>query len=191
MFPVSHTLPDFSIDALQRRSSAAALLAKRLLGYESGGDAVLIAGMLQEVGQLIFASRAPQRFAIALSTSARSKTPLYEAELELFGSTHAEVGGYLLGLWGLPSKIVQAVAHHLEPMLGARVFDASAALFVANLLSANPDVSALEEVPARTIAIDLSYLRALGVAHHLENWRRTAREMAGAAAGPTRLAARA
>ena len=191
MFPVAQGIPDFSIDALQRRSSAAAQLAKRLVGYESGGDVILIAGMLQDVGQLIFAARAAQRFSIALSTSSRGKTPLYEAELELFGSTHAELGGYLLGLWGLPSKIVQAVAHHLEPLAGARVFDAGAALYVANLLTVNPDVPALDEVPARTIAIDLSYLRSLGVAHQLEEWRRIARDMAAGSSAPTRLAARA
>jgi len=191
MFPVSRAIPDFSIDLLQRRSAAAARLAKRLLGHESGGESLIIAGMLQDVGQLIFAARAAQRFAIALASSARAKTPLYEAELELFGSTHAELGGYLLGLWGLPSKIVHTVAHHLEPVQGARSFDAAAALYVANLLSQNPDVPALEDVPARTIAIDLKHLRALGVAHLLDNWRRIAREMASDGASSTRLAARA
>ncbi len=191
MFPVSQAIPDFSIDALQKRSLAAAQLAKRLLGHESGGEAVMIAGMLQDVGQLIFAARAPQRFGIALSTSNRGKSPLYEAELELFGSTHAEVGGYLLGLWGLPPKIVQAVAHHLEPIAGSRTLDAAGALYAANLLSVNPEVPAMDEVPARTIAIDLSYLRTLGVAHQLEDWRRIARDMAGGGSAPTRLAARA
>ena len=191
MFPISTAIPEFSIDALQKRSLAAAQLAKRLLGHESGGDNLLIAGMLQAVGQLIYAARAPQRFAIALSTSTRGKSPLYEAELELFGSTHAEVGAYLLGLWGLPSKIVQAVAHHLEPLAGARTFDAGAALYVGNLLSVNPELPALEEVPARTIALDLSYLRSLGVAHQLEDWRRIARDMAGSGLAPKRLAARA
>lgn len=191
MFPVSQAIPEFSIDALQQRASSAAQLAKRLLGHESGSESVVIAGMLQDVGQLIFAARAPQRFGIALSTSARGKTPLYEAELELFGATHAEVGGYLLGLWALPSRIVQAVALHLEPNPGAHVFDASAALYVANLLSVNPDVPALDEVPKRTIAIDLSFLRSIGVAHQLDNWRKIARELSGAGGGPARLAARA
>jgi HD-like signal output (HDOD) protein/ActR/RegA family two-component response regulator len=189
MFPLSLAIPEFSIDALQRRSSAAAQLAKRLLGHEPGGDAVLIAGMLQDVGQLIFAARAPQRFGIALSTSARSRTPLFEAEIELFGATHAEVGSYLLGLWGLPQRIVQAVAQHLEPL--GTVFDASVALYVANLLSVNPDVPALEEVPQRAIAIDLSFLRKVGVAHQLDDWRKIARDMASSGGSPTRFAARA
>jgi HD-like signal output (HDOD) protein/ActR/RegA family two-component response regulator len=191
MFPLPRATPDFSLEAVQRKSAAAAHLAKRLLGSENGADSVLIAGMLQDVGQLIFAARAAQRFSIALSTSARGKTPLYEAELELFGATHAEVGGYLLGLWGLPPRIVHAVANHLKPVEGARVFDAAAALYVANLLSQNPDVPALDEVPARTTAIDLSYLRTLGVAHQLDDWRRMAREMADGGAAPARLTARA
>jgi HD-like signal output (HDOD) protein/CheY-like chemotaxis protein len=190
MFPVSRAIPDFSIEVLQQRSTLAAQLAKRLLGHESGGESVVVAGMLQDVGQLIFAARAAQRFAIALSSSARAKTPLYEAELELFGSTHAEVGGYLLGLWGLPPRIVHAVAHHLEPVAGARVFDAAAALYLGNLLSQNPDVPALDLVPARTTAIDLSYLRTLGVAHQLGDFRRMAREVAAGVA-PSPIAARA
>ncbi|HYQ01081.1 MAG TPA: HDOD domain-containing protein [Polyangiaceae bacterium] len=191
MFPVSRAIPDFSIEALQKRSALAAQLAKRLLGHESGGESVVIAGMLQDVGQLIFAARASQRFAIALSSSARSKAPLYEVELELFGSTHADLGGYLLGLWGLPQKIVHAVAHHLEPVADARVFDAAAALYVGNLLTQDPDMPALEEIPPRTTAIDLTYLRALGVAHLLEDWRRIAREIASGGALPARFAARA
>lgn len=191
MFPVSRAIPDFSLEAVQRRSAQAAQFAKRILGHESGGESVMIAGMLQDVGQLIFAARAPQRFAIALSSCARGKTPLYEAERELFGSTHAEVGGYLLGLWGLPPRIVHAVAHHLEPVAGARVFDAAAALYVGNLLIQNPDVPALEDVPSRTTAIDLSHLRALGVAHQLDDWRRLAREAATGSVTPERLAARA
>ena len=190
VFPLSQAIPDFSFEAVQRRSSNAAQLAKRILGNTPTGDVGLIAGMLQDIGQLIFAARAPQRFSIALTTSARQDTPLFEPELELFGSTHAEVGGYLLGLWGLPSKVVQAVAQHLEPQPGARVFDAGAALYVANLLAIDPDVPALEHIPARTIALDLSYLRALGVTHQLDNWRKIAREALGNAAPPTRLAAR-
>ncbi len=191
MFPLSHVMPDFSIDAVQKRSLAAAQLAKRLLGHESSGDSVLIAGMLQDVGQLVLAARSPQRFSIALHASSKGKVPLYETELELFGATHAEIGGYLLGLWGLPSKLVQTVAHHLEPNEDSRSFDAAAALYVANLLAGNPDVPALEDVPARTTAIDLRHLRALGVAHQLDDWRRIAREMSSGSGTHAKLAARA
>ena len=191
MFPVLQAVPNFSPDALQKRSLAAAQLAKRLLGYEASGDSVLIAGMLQDTGQLVLAARTPQRFAIAVQASAKGKMPLHELERELFGATHAEISGYLLGLWGLPSRLVQAVAHHLEPDEQSRSFDGGAALYVANLLATNPDVPALEEIPARTIALDLRFLRAIGVAHQLDDWRRMARELAIGSGSSARIAVRA
>lgn len=191
MFPLTHAIPDFSLEALQQRSTRVAQFAKRILGHEPGGDVLLVAGLLQDAGQLVLASRAPQRFAIALNTSAVRRQPLHEVELDLFGATHAEIGAYLLGLWGLPSRVVQTVAHHLEPQRsGGRIFDATAALYVANLLLSDPDVPAVEEVPPHSVAIDLSYLRTLGVAHHLEDWRRQARSQAPVSVGP-KLAARA
>jgi len=179
MLAAAPAIPDFSVDAMQQRSAAAARLAQRFLGQESDDESALIAGLLQDVGQLIFAARAAQRFSLALSRSSREKVPLYELELELFGSTHAEVGGYLLGLWGLPSTIVHAVTHHLQPVDRARIFDPAAALYVANLLAQDPDVAALDAVPARTVAIDLSYLRDLDVADRLDDWRKIAREISG------------
>ena len=72
--------------------------------------------------------------------------------------------------------MVGAVANHLEPQrVGTRVFDAAAALYVANHLVVNPDVPALEEVPPHSIALDLAFLRMVGVAHQLDEWRRLAR----------------
>ena len=38
-----------------------------------------------------------------------------EAEKKIFGATHAEVGAYLAGLWGLPDPIVEGLAFHHQP----------------------------------------------------------------------------
>jgi HD-like signal output (HDOD) protein/ActR/RegA family two-component response regulator len=192
MFPLSHGIADFSVDALQQRATRVSQLAKRILGYEPGGDVLIVAGLLQDTGQLVLASRAASRFGLARSSSASRKQPLFEVELELFGATHAEIGGYLLGLWGLPQRVVLAVANHLEPQrAGTRLFDAAAALYVANHLIDNPDVPALEEIPPHTIALDLAYLRMIGVAHQLEEWRRLARAFASGGSTAPRVAARA
>ncbi|HVY26275.1 MAG TPA: HDOD domain-containing protein [Polyangiaceae bacterium] len=192
MFPLTQGIPDFSVEALQQRGLRATQLAKRLLGHEPGGDVLVVAGLLQDAGQLVLASRAASRFGIALSTASTRKLPLYEVELDMFGATHAEIGGYLLGLWGLPPRVVGAVAHHLEPQrAGSRVFDAAAALYAANLLVENPDVPALEQVPPKTIALDLTFLRMVGVAHQLDEWRRLARAFGNGKSQAPKLAARA
>jgi HD-like signal output (HDOD) protein/CheY-like chemotaxis protein len=192
MFPLTQSIPDFSVDALQQHGMRVSQLAKRILGHEPGGDVLLVAGLLQDTGQLVLASRAPSRFGIALSTSTARKQPLHEVENELFGASHAEVGAYLLGLWGLPQRVVGAIAHHLEPQrTGHRVFDAAAALYVANLLVMDAEVPALEDVPPRTVALDLPFLRLVGVAHQLEEWRRLARAFSSSKSQAPKLAARA
>jgi HD-like signal output (HDOD) protein/CheY-like chemotaxis protein len=192
MFPLTQSIPDFSVDALQQHGMRVSQLGKRILGHEPGGDVLIVAGLLQDTGQLVLASRAPSRFGIALSTSAARKQPLHEIESDLFGASHAEIGAYLLGLWGLPQRVVGAIGNHLEPQrTGNRVFDAAAALYVANLLVNDADVPALEEVPPRTIALDLSFLRLVGVAHQLEEWRRLARAFSSGKSQAPKLAARA
>jgi HD-like signal output (HDOD) protein len=192
MFPLTQLIPDFSVDALQQHGMRVSQFAKRILGHEPGGDVLIVAGLLQDTGQLVLASRAAARFGIALNTACANKQPLAELEHELFGASHAEIGAYLLGLWGLPQRVVSAVANHLEPQRSAtQVFDAAAALYVANLLVVDPEVPALEEVPPKTIALDLAYLRRVGVAHQLEEWRRLARAFGGSKSQALKLAARA
>lgn len=192
MFPLTQSIPDFSVDALRQQGMRASQFAKRILGHEPGGDVLLVAGLLQDTGQLVLASRAPSRFGVALSTASAQKQPLQEVETGLFGASHAEIGAYLLGLWGLPQRVVSAVANHLEPQrMGGRVFDAATALYVANLLVVDPDVPALEEVPLHTIALDLAFLRVVGVAHQLDEWRRLARAFCPGKSNAPKLAARA
>jgi HD-like signal output (HDOD) protein/CheY-like chemotaxis protein len=192
MFPLTQTIADFSVEALQQRGMRASQFAKRILGHEPAGDVLLVAGLLQDTGQLVLAARAASRFGIALSTTFARKQPLYEVETEMFGASHAEIGAYLLGLWGLPPRVVSAVANHLEPQrTGSRVFDAAAALYVANLLVVDPDVPALDQIPAHTIALDLNFLRLVGVAHQLDEWRRLARAFNSGKSNAPQLAARA
>lgn len=192
MFPLTHAIPDFSVDALQQHGMRVSQFAKRILGHEPGGDVLLVAGLLQDTGQLVLASRAASRFGIALSTSSARKQPLHEVELALFGASHAEIGAYLLGLWGLPQRVVSAVANHLSPQrANHRVFDAAAALYVANHLVVDPDVPALDEAPPHAIALDLAFLRLVGVAHQLEEWRRLARAFGSGKSQAPKLAARA
>jgi HD-like signal output (HDOD) protein/ActR/RegA family two-component response regulator len=192
MFPLTQSIPDFSVDALQQQGMRVSQFAKRILGHEPGGDVLIVAGLLQDTGQLVLASRAASRFGLALSTAGQRKQPLHEIELDLFGASHAEIGAYLLGLWGLPQRVVDTVASHLEPQRrSSRVFDAAAALYVANQLLADPDVPAVEELMPHSVAIDLKFLRSVGVAHQLEEWRRLARNFGPTRSQAPRLAARA
>ena len=83
--------------AVQQRSLAIALLASRIAKGRADGDAAFMAGLVCDVGELI----------------AASVTDLAAAKDDAV--THAELGAFLLGLWGLPFPIVEAVANHHQP----------------------------------------------------------------------------
>jgi putative nucleotidyltransferase with HDIG domain len=78
-------------------------------------DNSFMAGMLHDIGKLILALNFPDAYAEALKLADQEKVPFHDAEKKVIGATHAEVGAYLLGLWGLPDTIVEAVAFHHIP----------------------------------------------------------------------------
>ena len=76
---------------------------------------VFSAGLLHDVGQLILATGLPEEYAAVLQGAKDQGRPVWQVEQEHFGATHADVGAYLLALWGLPNPIVEAVAMHHCP----------------------------------------------------------------------------
>lgn len=97
------------------------------------------------------------------------KMPLFAAEQEVFGATHAGVGAYLFGLWGLPSSIVEAVAfHHAPAANGLRAFSPLTAVHVANALE---HALAQPEDAEQPLELDAEYLATLGLEHRLDTWR--------------------
>ena len=98
------------------------MLRRRGLAADSQIDTLLArpqlraftTALLANAGKLVLWLWWPERFALVIE-ACKAGVPPREAEQLLFGFTHAEVGAYLLGLWGLPSVSVEAVAFHHEP----------------------------------------------------------------------------
>lgn len=76
------------------------------------GDA-FTSGLLHDIGKLLFVDNLTKEYARLIS---ELNGPLVEAEIKEFGCHHGEVGAYLLSLWGLPDKIVEAVLWHHGPI---------------------------------------------------------------------------
>ena len=107
-----------AIQAAQTRSLAIARLASGMARLPEDASAAYMAGLLCEVGQLVLEVSAPERLYVTQAEAAQRGTPTHVAELQTWGVTHAEIGAYLLGLWGLPFQIVEAVANHHAPARG-------------------------------------------------------------------------
>lgn len=176
MFEGAATLPGFSLGYLKRHALLTAIISRHLeVGLNE--DDVAMAGMLHELGQLLLASRRPERFKNVLE-SAKSR-PLHEVELEHLGATHAEVGAYLLGLWGFPAPIVEAVALHHEPSRSVNLgMDILAALHISDHLVAEVEGESPLVLHERHGSMDEAFLESLGVVHRLPEWRSMARKLA-------------
>ena len=170
-FAPSRPIDGFSVDALEAHSARVARLAAALLPDRREAEEAFTAGMLHDVGKLLLAAKHPDELSSLLAGARETARPLHVVEHERAGVTHAEIGAYLLTLWGLPHRIVEVVAHHHAPdRLAADRFDPLAAVYVANLLIAE------HEQPDGSAAPDETYLATLGVADKLPAWRALAAE---------------
>lgn len=168
-----HRLPGFSIEQLWTHSFRTGTLARKILLLEQKDPAeaeeAYTAGMLHDAGKLMLAHSVPEQFNKVLALAAERQIPLHEAELEVLGASHAGAVAYLLGLWGLPAPIVEAVAfHHTPGRSDLRTCGPLTAVHVANILERELAQTPLPGTPS---AIDMNYLAAIGIADRLELWR--------------------
>ena len=179
-FHPQQRIEGFSIDAFQEHSRQAAAIAARLPAPKKTVSAAVVAALLHDTGKLVLAVRLPRQFEKALQASHKEGRPLHEMEHELTGAGHAEIGAYLLALWGLPLPIVDAVCRHHHPAMAGDAppgLDVLAITHVADALAHELDPHRPEKPQDSGSLIDLDYLKALGVADDLPAWREIAEQV--------------
>ena len=142
---------------------------KTTRGYAS------MAGLLHDCGKLALADNFPEQYEQALSLAKQDRIPLWQAEERIFGVHHGSVGAYLLGIWGLPSPIIEALAFHHQPNSYPQDhFNALTAVHVANALEQENAVFADQQS-----RVDEDYLSVLGLRNRLPEWRILSKEVTG------------
>ncbi len=130
----------FDFGKFKKHSMATAVLSRLLIKSLLPTDFVqhdraFIAGLLHDMGKLAAASFFPLRFEKAIELAKKTRCPLNEAEIAIYGSDHSELGSFLAEWWDLPPFIVHAVYWHHQPQSTPVHQDVIAAAYVANLLS--------------------------------------------------------
>ena len=126
----------FPMDRFQNHAQAVARIVSTIPLPDHLADSAAVAGLLHDVGELVLASRLPTAFRAAVENARKSQRPLHEVEEEQYGASHAEVGAYLLSLWGFSAVATEAVAHHHHPdRIPHGGMDAVTAVFLANHLA--------------------------------------------------------
>lgn len=155
-------LPGLHPEALQERAHRVAAATRVLTRGMPIADDALLAGLFHNIGHWVLLQECPQQVQTALETAQANQQPLHEAERRVIGASHAEVGAYLLGLWGLPYSVIEAVAFQYSPQrVGQTQYDALAALVVAERLAIadTPFAPGVFERP--DIVVDAGYLQSL------------------------------
>jgi HD-like signal output (HDOD) protein len=149
-------------EQLQTHAQRTAAACKSLAGGRASPDDAWLAGLLHDIGYWILVQECPDELAQALDMSRAQRLPLIECELRTTGATHAQIGAYLLGLWGLPYSIVEAVAlHHSPTAIHAHGYDLLGALAVSHALLEPSMAHALGDCAAVQPGVDAGYLASL------------------------------
>jgi len=171
-------IPDFSFPKLWEHSLNTGKLARRIAQVEclspEAQDDCFIAGMLHDLGKFVLADKLPNDYRALVAHSRQENLAIFEAENNRLGVGHAQVGAYLLGLWGIPDAILEAVAfHHTPSALGLTAMSTVTAVHAANVFEhefviINPTYARHE--------MDQAHLEQTGLSGRLDMWRQACLE---------------
>ncbi|HEX8818188.1 MAG TPA: response regulator [Terriglobales bacterium] len=164
---------DLDLPQLWKHSLATASAARAIAEFEHCTkdmmDACFTAGLLHDIGKLVLIGNLPEKYKTAVARVMNEGVPLIDAERECLECTHAEVGAYLMGIWGLPHAMVEAAAwHHLPSVAPSKHFSPVTAVHAADsFISAGPFSHLSREHP-----LDHKHLEEAGLADREAAWRK-------------------
>ena len=169
------------LEGVWKHSQAAAFYAHAIARSEGLAENAVqdcfAAGLLHDIGRLVLASLCRDEYDETVRRTQLQGISLVASECQVFGATHAQVGAYLLGLWGLPDSIVEAVAWHHEPSQARpKSFCPLIAVHVADVCERQIHAGS-GRLSDRVI--DVPLLTDLGLHDHLPAWEETCRTIAG------------
>jgi HD-like signal output (HDOD) protein len=112
-------IPDsvINMNSFWKHSIACGLAAKIISSHngEINTEKFFVAGMLHDIGRLIIALKASFNILSVFMRCKAENIPVHEAEENIMGFTHADVGKHLLKTWDLPVFHQELVGNHHQP----------------------------------------------------------------------------
>jgi HD-like signal output (HDOD) protein len=156
---------------LWSHSMTVGILANKIALMENRDAAndAFTAGLLHDLGRVVLAVNLPRQYKTVDEIIERDCVSRPEAEKQVFDATHSEVGAFLLGLWGLPTNVVEAVAFHNNPGTARNnTFSALTAVHAANAIQRQIKADG----PGKSEAgLDMDYLASIGLTHRIPAWQ--------------------
>ena len=167
-------VPGFSIESLWTHSMNTGAYSKEIGSFENSEKELIenafIAGLLHDIGKILISANLPENFIEVLDLVRKEGLSFCDAENQVLGASHAEVGAYLLGLWGLPESVIEVVAAHHNPLLGP--VDTITPLTMVHAADAIENMGyqvLVTDTPIK--GIDYEYLDKLNLVEKLIEWQ--------------------
>lgn len=107
----------FNFEKFWERSLASAVASKLILEKVKGADTdeIFISGLLQNLGELIFARTFSKEYDKLLLNIEENQHDLINAEEMTFGETHCYIGYQVAKTWGFPDILALPILFHHDP----------------------------------------------------------------------------
>ena len=158
--PLRHAAVDLSL--LEKEARRTAAIAADLAAGTAHHDHAVLAALLHDVGYWLLVRECPRELEQALELAVAAQIPLEAAERDILGTSHAEVGAWLLNAWNLPQPLVEAVAHHHHPeRVTVAGLEPLPLLALAIAITGGDDCDGCARPPPPAAVVDEHYLAAL------------------------------
>ena len=164
------------IQRISKESMMIAALAKKIALSEdldlAEVEKAFCGGLLGRLGCVLFLLNSSDEVKEYLLRLQVNSNAILETEKILFGSTHSEVGAYLLGLWGFADSIVEAVLYQHDPSrTGIKSFNATIAVYVAESLLVHSSEARKGQIYKQDrVMLNEPYIRGLGKLNRIPIW---------------------
>ncbi|MEE8431364.1 MAG: HDOD domain-containing protein [Candidatus Desulfatibia sp.] len=168
IFNENDSINGHSIHSLWKHSVAVALLTKMIYRREfrKRGANAYVAGLLHDIGIIVESQFLQNDFSLVLSKAKHEKKNLSEAEQEVLGLHHADIGMAIAENWNLPQELVTAIGYHDSPLEAEQEFSKLAStLYIAEDCSQNSSIG-YSEAPFRNNEVFDKCLTELNIDPH-------------------------
>ena len=107
----------FNYENFWEQSLSNAVAAKLIMAeiVKSDWDEIFVAGLLQNIGELIIAISLPQQYEQVLLETFKSGKSTFELEQQIIGADHAYIGYAVTKKWGFPTVLLTPIQYHHCP----------------------------------------------------------------------------
>jgi putative nucleotidyltransferase with HDIG domain len=147
-------------------------VAKKLGFSQKECQTAFTAGLLHDIGKLVMATHFSKRYCDVMEFHMQTPDTVHTQELETdqFGLNHAEIGAALIGIWGLPPSIVNAVAYHHNPQEDSeKDISLSTIVHIANALALR-DHKDPEQPILESDLLNFPHIQSLGLENEVMEW---------------------